>query len=255
MALSFAWDSSENPSALMKLPPRKPATAENMERLRRRQREAPRSWYQKIVDNFKDPIEEETLVDGECLSWAYLENGTIETIGCFVCYLFAMWVQCDLTISEAVANGSTFATFEAPTIVLKSGKSLNDADQVICLATGQSAFYLALMIQQCFNLFICKARLTLPIGKFMFQNVKNFYGILGGATFVFMVVYVPPFNVAFGTSYRTTLLVVPIALGFGVLSLIYSIVRFLILRAGNPIKYTKDVQGLDLHPTRWSTGR
>ena len=89
----------------------------------------------------------------------------------------------------------------------------------------------------------------------MFENPKNFIGLFGGAVFVFMVVYIPPFNVAFGTSVQTTPWVWLIAFGFGLFNFFYSIVRFLIIRASNPIKYTEEVQGLDLHPTRFSTGR
>lgn len=83
-----------------------------------------------------------------------------------------------------------------------------------------------------------------------------------GIALSMLVVYVPPFNIAFGTDYHTTPLVWLIAIGFGVIVVLYSIMRTLILRkckkiinSDNPIKFSDTIPGLDLAPTKWSTGR
>ena len=255
MALSYAWDTSENRTGLMKLPPRKPVTEDSMARLKRiaaEEERGERTWFKRVQEFFTDPSEEDTLVDSDTLSWAYLEAGTIEAIGCLVCYFFAMWYHHGVSPGDAKTYGGDWGDND---ITLANGNKLTADEQKDALAVGQSAFYLALMIQQSFNLFICKARLTLPFGRFMFENPKNFLGVLFGAIISFSIVYIPPFNIAFETSWRLTPWVWLIAMGFGVFMFLYSIIRFLIQRARNPIKYSKDVQGLDLHPTRFSTGR
>jgi sodium/potassium-transporting ATPase subunit alpha len=260
MSLSYAWDTSENRAGLMKLPPRKPVSEESKARLKRiaaEEEKGERTFRRKVTEYFTDPSDEDTLVDSDTLSWAYIEAGTIQTIGCFVCYFFALWWHFKVSPTDAKNNASCWGecgTTASP-FALSNGDLLSKQQQKDALAVGQSAFYLALMIQQAFNLFICKARLTLPFGRFMFENPKNFLGVLAGAMFSFAIVYIPPFNIPFGTNYILTPWVWLIAMGFGVVNFLYSIVRFLIQRARNPIKYSKDIQGLDLHPTRFSTGR
>jgi sodium/potassium-transporting ATPase subunit alpha len=260
MSLSYAWDTSENRTGLMKLPPRKPVSEDSKARLKRitaEEAKGERTLMRKVTEYFSDPSDEDTLVDSDTLSWAYIEAGTIETIGCLTCYFFALWFHFEVSMADAKNNASCWGKCDTGgnPLILSSGKSLSNEDQEKALAVGQSAFYLALMIQQAFNLFICKARLTLPFGRFMFENRNNFLGVLAGAVFSFAIVYIPPFNIPFGTLFILTPWVWLIAFGFGMINFLYSIIRFLIQRARNPIKYSKDIQGLDLHPTRFSTGR
>lgn len=88
----------------------------------------------------------------------------------------------------------------------------------------------------------------------MFENKKMFLCVLVGALVAMAVVYVPPFNVAFGTYYLLNPIVWLIPLGNGFLLWVYSIVRTLVIRLRNPVKYSDDVYGLQMYPTRWSTG-
>lgn len=120
-ALSYAWDPPESKTGLMKLPPRKPVTYASIERLRRKEAEAAvhappvdpesgvaaplsfgaklRSVGRKIKAPFTrkfwrdmfEETDEEVLVDRDVLSWAYLEAGMIETIGCLLTYFVAMY--------------------------------------------------------------------------------------------------------------------------------------------------------------------
>jgi sodium/potassium-transporting ATPase subunit alpha len=97
----------------------------------------------------------------------------------------------------------------------------------------------------------------------MFANLKSFLFVFIGAAFIILMVYVPPFNVAFGTYYLLNPASWLISVAFGVFLWVYSIVRtyiirlrkpFYFLNVGNPIKYSSDIDGLQMHPTRWSTG-
>lgn len=258
LALSYAWDSPESKTGLMKLPPRKPVSEASIQLTLKQQARGKVGFVQKIKDAIFDEREEDTLVDSDVLFWSYMEAGTIMTIGCLISYFYAMYHGFGITPADAVNYGSVWGLADAQTfgdVVLASGRTLSVQEQIDAVGLGQSAYYLTLMIQQSFNLFCCKARLGLPIGAFMFKNPRNFLGILVGAAITFAIVYIPPLNIAFGTNWQTTPWVWLIAMASGTFLFFYSILRVMVQRARNPIKYSKDVAGLDLHPTRWSTGR
>nr|KAJ3401603.1 hypothetical protein HK105_004449 [Polyrhizophydium stewartii] len=273
LALSYAWDPPENKTGLMKLLPRKPVTPDSVIRTKRiaaraaqhAERTKNMSKFGKFMDSLSKPFtaefwaevmepkEEETLVDLDLLSWSYIEAGSIMTVGCFVVYFFAIWYHFKIYPSDLVKNASVWGT--ADSVTISTGKVLTKDEQLDALGAGQSAYYLAIMIQQCFNLFICKARLGFPFGAVMFQNAKTFLGMFCGAIFTMALVYIPPINLGLGTYWRTTPFVWLISVGFGIVLLVYSVIRLAIKRASNPIKYSKIVVGLQMHPTRWSTGK
>ncbi|KAJ3237801.1 hypothetical protein HDU81_008904 [Chytriomyces hyalinus] len=288
IALAYAYDVSENPAGLMKLPPRKPVTIESVERLNRRraldraerqasnggraveaddeeEHEHNMSKMAKFSRGFKrvftkrfwnekfEKTEDEVLIDGNLMSYSYIEAGTIMTIGCLTCYFYAMWYHFDILPSDAVLYGNAWGK-DSNAYTDRNNRVVTGEMQVEALAIGQSAYYIGIMFQQCFNHFICKARLTYPAGKFMFQNMYSFAGIFSGGVLSMLIVYVPPFNVAFQTSYKLTPITWGIALGFGVVLYLYSFLRIAVLRRFAPIKYTDDIPGLMMFPTRFSTG-
>ncbi|KAI9358903.1 hypothetical protein DFJ73DRAFT_135213 [Zopfochytrium polystomum] len=297
MALSYAYDPSENKTGLMKLAPRKPVNEESVERLRRRQeldreerlraagktaaetgdvdgggehheeakglgaklrrmgKNIGRLFTSRYWKEAFEKTDDEILVDGDVLSWAYIEVGTIQTIGCFVMYFYALWYHFSLTPSDIVKNGASWGLDGNDFTNSRTGVKFSKDDQVEALKYGQSAFYLGIMFQQMFNLFVCKARLAYPYGAYMFQNTKSFIGLFGGGLFAMAMVYIPPFNVAFGTSWRLSPLVWLIGLGFGVLIFLYSFLRIKIKRMFAPINFTGEIAGLQMYATRWSTGR
>ncbi|KAJ3113569.1 hypothetical protein HDU96_003267 [Phlyctochytrium bullatum] len=277
MALSYAYDPSENREGLMKLPPRKPVTPGSIDRLRRlkalevRESGIPAvegvepptpTRLQKVVRSIRrltsparwamsfEPTEEETLVDGDLLSYSYLEAGTIQAIGCFAAYFFAIWYHSGLTPTQVVRHAPKWGTdaFE------EAGQTFDTGRQAELMALGQSAFYLAIMLQQAFNLFVCKARLGYPFGKAMFANVYTFVGLGLGAALTMLVVYVPPFNVAFLTSYHLTPLAWLVGAAGGVTLFAWGVVRMALKMAFRPVRYSREVVGLQMFPTRWSTG-
>jgi len=265
MALSYAYDTPENKTGLMKLAPRKPVTQESISRLRKKalrksQVSMNEPWYirwfvapvKELYMNMEERSDGDVLVDRNTLSWAYLEIGMIMTIGCFFTYFWALYYHFGMTPQDVVNNANNLGSSE---FTLGNGAYVSAATSKNALNVGQSAYYLAIMIQQCFNLFICKARLGLPYGSFMFSNRYNFIGVAVGASFVMLLVYASPFNVAFQTSNQLSPLIWLAPITSGVFIYIYSIIRFLILQARNPIKYSRDVVGLQMYPTRWSISR
>ncbi|KAJ3271783.1 hypothetical protein HDV01_006391 [Terramyces sp. JEL0728] len=250
LALSFAWDIPEDKSSLMKLQPRRPVTAASIARTKSDAKNGPPSLWQRIKRNWYEPIDEETLVDSGVLSYAYLEVGTIQTVGCLVAYFFAMWYHVGITPTDA--TDPNFGASGYTLVSTVTGQSFTQDELLDAVAFGNSAYYLCLMIQQSFNLFCVKAKFNYPVGKFMFTNSRNFIGIFLGAALVMMIVYVPPFNIAFGTEDKLTPLSWLIGIAFGIVTFVYACIRLAIMRSKNSIKFSQEVHGLDLHPTKFS---
>ena len=280
LSLTYIWDESESKTGLMKLLPRKPVTKESMERSKRdnlakeNQKLEAHSiftatywttfWSHKFLpiftkaywDRIFEPPMGEHLVDSNLMSWAYLEAGSISAIGCITSFFVAIYYHWKVTPFDLVEHADLFDSNEwglNDNIQLVNGETLSSLEQAKkVVATGQSAYYISLFILQCFNLFICKARLGYPIGRYMFENVKSFIGIALGAGVVFIFVYVPPLNEPLGTYFVSPLLwLVPMA--FGVVLWVYSIIRTAIAQYRSPIKYSDEITGLMMYPTRWST--
>ena len=95
----------------------------------------------------------------------------------------------------------------------------------------------------------------LPLGRFLLANPYSFYGIIGGSFISMSIVYIPFLNGPFGTSSATTPYVWLLAIWFGVVLFVYSVMRALVLRARNPMRFAKSIDGLDLHATRLSISK
>ncbi|RKP07220.1 hypothetical protein THASP1DRAFT_17398 [Thamnocephalis sphaerospora] len=281
-ALSFAWEKPETKQGLMKLPPRKPVTASSVNRLRRALARAlpeitdPESgevkthpWFARFRhrigelfsaawwhDRREAAGEEEVLVDGNVLSWAYLEIGIIETIGAFVSYFVALY-RLGITpaiAQKAAADFGEYFVKNAPPLEIGDGRTLNADEQIEALAQAQTCYYMAVMIIQLFNMFASKCRLRLPFGRFMFSNRANFYGGAAGAAIGIFVSYAPFMNVAFGTSYKTPVYLHLIPVAFGIFVIFYATMRTLFLRRSKPIRWNPEITGLQMHPTAYSVG-
>ncbi|RKO97824.1 hypothetical protein CXG81DRAFT_15445 [Caulochytrium protostelioides] len=279
MALSYAWDPAESQTGLMKLPPRKPVTPDSRARKARDDAEAEEALRRdtdaqgvhhppnalvragrRIRACFSsqawartfEPTDDETLVDRNLLSYSYLEIGTLMTIGCLTSYFFSLWWAYSITPADAVKYGAKWGAKNAEPIRLGNGRMLDQREQADALVYGQSAYYLAIMFQQCFNLMLVKARLGYPFGRFMIANKRNFVGMLLGASVCFAVVYIPPFNTAFGTRFRLSPITWLPALLSGMIILLYGTLRVYVKRCLFPTAFYREITGLMMYPTAWS---
>ncbi|ORY01095.1 P-type cation exchange, alpha subunit of ATPase [Basidiobolus meristosporus CBS 931.73] len=274
-ALSYAWEYPETKSGLMKLPPRKPVTVRSVARLRRQLSRRPQShtdiesgaefkpskfslFKHSITEKFTsqywvemfEETDDEVLVDAGVLSWGYLEAGMIEFVGAILSYFLVLWFEFNISPSEArnMQKNNCFQKDSDP-YTLTNGTVLDATQQKEALSQAQSIYYLSVMIMQCFNLFACKCRIRLPFGKYMFKNKMSFIGLTIGAAIALLVVYVPPFNVVFGTSYHLSPKWWLVSVGFGILLFFYSCVRRIIARKRKPISWNPDIVGLQMYPT------
>ncbi|KAH8897781.1 P-type cation exchange, alpha subunit of ATPase [Thozetella sp. PMI_491] len=271
-ALSFAWDPPETKDGLMKLPPRKPVTPKTATIFRRRalRRTGTRfdeesgtivpkdqTRLQRLSDRTRqlfsreywadkfEPTGAEVLVDGPLLSWAYLEIGLIETVGALTSYFVVMQRRgISPYDAHAMQRAGIYWTSDSPAY-----NGIDGPTQFDILAEAQSMYYWAIMTMQMFNLFACKARLTLPFGRYMFANRATFYCIAAGAALAAFIVYTPGVEYVFGTTRNLLPLYWLVPMAFGCVLIVYAALRMVIGRRAKPIRWNPEIQGLQMFPT------
>lgn len=276
VALSFAWDKPETADGLMRMKPRKPVNERSIHSLKKRALRRSRTlardtetqeviqpsrvsqWIHKLKTPFRrtfwedvlEPTDNENLVDGLLLSYAYLEAGLIETLACLVAY-FVVFFKAGFTpgdLRRAQKDGHYFLK-SSPDFVNSRGRVLNAPQQVDALAQAQSIVYLSIFIVQCFNVFAVKARLSYPFGKRIVGNKWNFVGILSGACLGMFIIYTPPLHVVFGGSVHLSPLYWLIPMAFGCLLLAWASLRVVLLRKSVEHMRVGEIKGLIMFPT------
>ncbi|KAF9533592.1 aminophospholipid-transporting P-type ATPase [Crepidotus variabilis] len=279
IALSFAWDKPETSDGLMRLKPRKPVTANSIQSRKRRALLRSKTLHRdtetgdviapskisafadKLKTPFRrsfwegvmEPTEDETLVDGKLLSYAYLEIGMIEMLACVLSYFVVFYKNgfspADLRTAQKQPGGVAYFTKSSPDFTNTRGEVIGASKQVDALGQAQSIVYLSIFICQCFNVFAVKARLSFPFGRSAIANKWNFVGILAGACLGIFIVYTPPLHVVFGGSYHLSPLYWLIPVAFGVIMLLWTSLRVLVLRKSIESMRVKDIRGLMMFPT------
>lgn len=278
--LSYAWDPPETEEGLMKLPPRKPVTPETTNVFRRRALRKTQSHFDQeagIVvfpenrsrirkhlytlkqwftrEYWSDKFENtgaEVLVDGPLLSWAYLEIGLIEATAALFSFFFVLQRRGITPYDARILQKGSGAPTHYFTKDAQTYKGIDATRQVNALAEAQSMYYWSIMTMQMFNLFACKTRHTLPIGRYMFANRKTFMSIFGGAALCAFIVYTPGVQTVFGTTMLHPLYwLIPMA--FGCVLIGYAIVRMMVKNALKPTKWNPEVAGLQMYPTKMTT--
>jgi len=266
-ALSYAWEPAESETGLMRVPPRKPVTEESKLRIKERiaRKEVRKgngtNWFARLfhksywMDKFEKP-DGEVLVDGGVLSWAYLEIGVIEFLGCMTAFFAVLWAGKALdgkTFQVSPYDSTMIAASDmSESFTTSTGRILTSADQKEMVAQGQSVYYFGVMIIQMFNLFACKCRTGLPFGMYPLRNLYTWGSVVAGVAFASIIVYVEPFNVAFGTSKNLSPIFWLIPLAAGVFLIFYATIRQLVLRKLRPTMMNGDIEGLQMFATKWT---
>ncbi|KAH9911673.1 aminophospholipid-transporting P-type ATPase [Epithele typhae] len=282
VALSFAWDKPETKDGLMRMSPRKPVNDRSITSLKKRALRRTKTLARDPETNeaiqpsklsvfltklkapftrqfWEDALErtdDETLVDSKLLSYAYLEAGMIEFAGAlcayFVVFFKAGFTPGDLRRAQSALNAVPHITYfqsDSPDFTNSRGQVLTAAQQVDAFAQAQSIVYLSIFIIQCFNVFAVKAKFRFPFGKAIVGNYYNFAGILAGAALGMFIIYTPPLHVVFGGTEKLSPLYWLIPVAFGVLLLVWTSIRVVLMRKGVEEARVKDIKGLMMFPT------
>ncbi|KAI0696556.1 aminophospholipid-transporting P-type ATPase [Cerioporus squamosus] len=283
VALSFAWDKPETKDGLMRMLPAGQVLSDRSimtlkKRALRRTKTLLRdpetqeviqpSKFSVFMTKLKAPFtrmfweealertDDETLVDAKLLSYAYLEAGLIEFAGALAAYFVVFFkngfTPGDLQRAQSALTAEPPVTYfqkDSPDFLNSRGQRISGEKQVDALAQAQSIVYLSIFIIQCFNVFAVKAKFRFPFGKSIVGNYYNFAGIVAGACLGMFIVYTPPLHVVFGGSVHLSPLYWLIPVGFGVLLLVWSSIRVLLMRKGIEQSRVKDIKGLMMFPT------
>ena len=165
----------------------------------------------------------EVLVDNDMLVWCYLQGGVIEFIGCIMTYVVVM-LKNHVKLSDLFNTASKYFIDDSPPLQLSNNAFIDSKTQLKFLAEAQSAYFLAIVITQWFNLFIQKHRYTYPWGRNLFLNTHAYIGLIIGALLAGLIVYTPGIQSFFRSDGVLPLpLLVP--LSSGVLLFIYEVIR------------------------------
>ncbi|OLY79178.1 Sodium/potassium-transporting ATPase subunit alpha-2 [Smittium mucronatum] len=277
-SLSYAWEPVESKEGLMREVPRNPVSEKSIIMLREYKARHISEYdpdtgelivnkgINKYISMIKKPFTKvfwkdisekkigENLVDGDLLSYSYLEAGMIITVGCFVTWSLVLNFH-GISLSDArnMSKDGSYFKSSSPDYRLSNGKILTGSQQVQYSNEASTAYYIGIFLIQSFNVFACKTRYRMPFGNHMFKNKFTLFSIMGGAIVCFFVAYFPPLNTAFNTSYKLSPVWWLPLIGFGFILLIYSALRTLVLRKYKPMKMNPDIAGLQMYPTIWST--
>ena len=209
-----------------------------------------RYWFAHLFDLeewrlWMTPREGQVLISNDIQSWAYFEGGLIESVGCFLVYFLVFY---------NIWGDKGQVSYTPLQVVQLGSKRLEDLTQAETnvIQAASSSYFLAVLIQQAFNLYICKVTLRLPFGKMLFRNMATPIGLAFGTLLCMFFVY-PPFM---WTTSFATYWVNPgywlFPMGTGVVLLFYACLRILYIKRRQPTNLNMALP-LDLHPTRWST--
>ncbi|KNE56654.1 Na,H/K antiporter P-type ATPase, alpha subunit [Allomyces macrogynus ATCC 38327] len=204
----------------------------------------------------------EVLVDAGVLSWAYLEAGIIEYIGAQIAFFYSLYlfkdpatgIEYPMTPTDAhnCAKAEGFQATSQP-CTLGNGQSVPASAQTEMLSQAQAIWYLTVTFAQMFNLFACKFRMTSPFNLKKIVNNKSMLMVVPfGVLFGFFIAYCPGIDYVFGTSRHTNAMPLWVSVVTGVVVYLYAGLRFWIKSRLNPLTYSPEPLGLQMHPTRWS---
>ncbi|THH04981.1 hypothetical protein EW145_g5131 [Phellinidium pouzarii] len=271
IALSFAWDPPETKDGLMRMPPRKPVNDRSIMCLKKRALRRTKTLHRdketqeiiqpgrasQLATKFKtpfsvtywkdlaEPTDNEALVDAKLLSYSYLEAGVIEMLGLLIAY-FVVFLKngfspSDLQRAQKSAVKNPYFLKISPNFVNHTGRVISASEQVDAFAQAQSIAYL--------SVYAVKAKFKFPFGWQVVSNYYNFAGIVCGGCLGMFVIYTPPLHVVFGGTFHLSPLYWLIPAAFGVLLLVWSSIRVLLMRKGIEQARVKDIKGLMMFPT------
>ncbi|GJJ11896.1 hypothetical protein Clacol_006134 [Clathrus columnatus] len=174
VGLSFAWDPPESKDGLMRLKPRKPVTDRSILSIKKRALRRTKTLrrdsetqtlvtpgrFRQLLTKLRAPFtriwwedrlertEDETLVDGKLLSYAYLEAGIIEFAACIVSY-FVIFLKHGFSPADLrrAQKATIYFAKSSPDFITNAGRVIDSKAQLEALAQAQSICAIPLPIR------------------------------------------------------------------------------------------------------------
>ena len=116
------------------------------------------------------------MMGAKSLAFAYVQAGTLQSLGSLFAYFYVMWDYAGLTPSDLwEANNSAAIT-----------------DDILYMA--QAAYFVAVVVQQCFNLISMRTRSVSVFSHPPFSNHVIFYGWIYSLALAAAFLYIPGLN-------------------------------------------------------------
>lgn len=144
-------------------------------------------------------INTDRLMSFRLISYSYLQAGFIMTFYCFFGYF---WVYSDygIGIGEIPFLSPTyFSSSTNQVYVSESGREYSVQDQLLILNTAATAYYIACVMGQFFNIWMCKTRQQSFVTHIL-KNSMTIYGVIIEILIMSTIVYVPEFQDIFSTA-------------------------------------------------------
>jgi len=156
------------------------------------------------------------LVDRRIMIFAYIRNGTIQTFGCLFVYFMVMWYYGFTFSNKLITAQATNQYFIAGAPVYTNPGEIAECNgeesdpnfqgsntcktanwQVHTLGVIQSAWFIAIVAQQSFDVFVCKTR-NVSVFAQGFRNWRLFASLLVSYALAVLLIYPPSSHSAFG---------------------------------------------------------
>jgi len=133
------------------------------------------------------------LVSSRVLIYSYVIMGSVHASVAMLNYFLVFYYSYGITPIMLFQSSATYFQIGAPDF-----HGYSDVDQVNILSVVNAAYYMSIVFNQFFHIWMCKSR-RVPIFKNFQNNSVMIYGVLLEITVLVIVVYVPFMQAAFGS--------------------------------------------------------
>eukprot|EP00698_Gefionella_okellyi_P017925 TRINITY_DN5321_c0_g1_i14.p1 TRINITY_DN5321_c0_g1~~TRINITY_DN5321_c0_g1_i14.p1 ORF type:complete len:1000 (-),score=268.16 TRINITY_DN5321_c0_g1_i14:578-3577(-) len=150
-----------------------------------------------IMDRPPRNIKKDRLVSGPLLIYSYLVAGLLETIACFLSYMFVYW-DYGFSTSNLYFAADYYFKPDAPLLCV-GGACYTAAQQLTIAAQAASSWYITLVFSQAFHIWVCRTRRASLFTHGM-HNIVTIFGVLLSIALCLLIVYVPGVQGFFGSA-------------------------------------------------------
>lgn len=112
------------------------------------------------------------------ISWAMVLSSIISGIGCMMAFFIVLY-ESQVPVSKMFFVANKYFQYDSPNLRLRNNTTANFERQLDILFTGQSSFFVSLMICQLSNMLVCRREKLYFFNKF-FRNIKILlFSVLG----------------------------------------------------------------------------
>lgn len=117
--------------------------------------------------------EDEILVDGFVYVWSYCQAGVVISISALSAYFWQMRIT-GICASDLYGAAEDYFQTGADDFTTCTGEDLSAEEQLIALYRAQSAYFVSVVLVQCFDAHVCKFRKGLPWGRRFLINKRTY---------------------------------------------------------------------------------